>query len=475
MENKNGLGLTTDETLALAQGLEPGPRKATSAQKSITTSNFLYGYPLEAPSKKLYFIEDAMRRRIPRILNETGGVAAHWKRITAINAGKVKAGVAAGEVATSMTLTSDEKSVNYKSFNQYTDYTDEARIFGRKFEDVPQLGMLAVLQSLMIQEDRYDIGGNITALGAPTGLAAVDSDTAGSLSASTAYDFGVSALTLHGYLNGAKGIVAAADSPDETDPDTLTTFSTASGKTSVTLTWTDVPGAFAYNVYSAAHGATLKWQKTVFANTCNLGTVAAGNAPNAADQTADAYGYDGILAQCVAAGSGAYYKSMDGAPLTTNGSGGVSQFDTLLQSIWNSYRVSPTMALINAQESDSITKLSVGSSATNAVRININQEDKNKFTAGAAVTSYFNRYTQQLIELVTSVHMPPGKIIFVGENVPYPNAETPNNLEKELQQEYYGEMFARVKRVTPVGATMIGALKLYLPGACGILANCGAA
>jgi hypothetical protein len=87
------------------------------------------------------------------------------------------------------------------------------------------------------------------------------------------------------------------------------------------------------------------------------------------------------------------------------------------------------------------------------------------------VAAYWNPYTSQNIKILTSVHMAPGKILLLGETVPYPNSETPNNFEVELQQEYYGELFARTTRSTPVGVTCIGALKIYLPGACGIISN----
>ena len=472
---KNGLGLTTEETIALATGLQTGPRNPTSAAIKTGITNgttALGGYPLEKPAKSLYFIEDAMRRRIPRVVNPMGGDTAHWKVITAINSAKVKAGVAEGALATAITLATSPKSAAYKTLNQTNSYTDEAKFFVRQFMDMPQLGMLSTLQSLMIQEDRYIIGGNQAVLGAPTGLTVTDSATAGSLSAGTDYSYAVSALTVHGWLNGAKGKVTGVDSPDETDPVAVVNHGNLGGAiTSVDLAWNDVKGAFAYNVFITLTGGAYKWQKTVFANGCNLGTIAAGNPCNAADQTADTLGYSGILEQLVAVSSGAYYKSMDNAVLTSDGAGGVVQIEAMLASIWNNYRVSPTMMLINSQEATSIKKLTVGSSTANAVRVTISQDDKNKFTAGSAVNTYFSPYTEQLIEFKTSVHCPPGKIIGIGETVPYPNAEVPNNLEVELQQEYYGEIFARTSRVTPVGVTAIGALKVYLPGACGIISN----
>jgi hypothetical protein len=482
MPQTNNLGLTTDETLALAQGLQTGPRKSTSAVKTgITSSQYLYGYPLEAPAKKLYFIEDTLRRRIPRVLNETGGVAAHWKVITAINSGHIKASVAAGAVATALTLSTAEKSANYKTLNQYNTYDDESRIFGRKFEDVPQLGMLSTLQSLMIQEDRYDLGGNITALGAPTTVTVADGASSGGTFVATAYYISVSALTIHGWQNGAAGRISSVDAPDETTAtscNTGTPFSATANHT-LTCSWTDVPNAFAYNIYcGTASYAAAVYIGTAFTNSVTLtsptsynGYTTGTGVGNSADQTADANAYNGIVPLLNAASSGAYYKNLAGSALTGDGSGGVVEIETMLQYIWNNYRVSPTAFFVNAQESKSIKKLAIGSSTSNAVRVTINEDDKNKFTAGSAVNTYFSPYQEQLIEIKTSVHVPPGKIIAIGETVPYPNAETPNNLEMELQQEYYGEMFARTTRVTPVGVTMIGALKLYLPGACGIISN----
>ena len=78
------LGNSTEETLKFAQSLEKGQKAVAGATKSITSSLNLVGYPLEAPAKKLYFVEDTMRRRIPRKLSEVGGTACHWKAITKV-------------------------------------------------------------------------------------------------------------------------------------------------------------------------------------------------------------------------------------------------------------------------------------------------------------------------------------------------------------------------------------------------------
>ena len=485
--------LSVQETIDLASGIERGPRNPTSkaaVKTGIAAANYLYGYPLEDPAKKLYFIEDALRRRIPRKVNEQGGTAAHWKVITGINSAKVKAGVAEGAVNTAITLATAEKSMNYRTLNMYNTYTDESKFFGRKFEDIPQLGMLVTLQDLMIQEDRYQLGGVDVTIGKPATVTAVDSGATGTFSA-TGYYIVVSALTLHGYLNGAKGRIAGVDAADESIGTTANSGTlTPTNLHGVTISWTDVPGAAAYNIYigttsyaAATYVGTATCNSvTVTSPTSYAGQTAGTGVTNLADQTADQYGYEGILQQLAAltgtVGSTgsygtmtAYYKDNAGVAPTSDGAGGCVELETLLQSIWNNYRISPTVLFLNAQEAKSLKKLAIGSSTANAVRIVVTPDGKNEFGAGSAVNAYWNPYTAQWIDIVTSVHVPPGKLMAIGETVPYPNSETANNLEMDLQQEYYGELFARTTRSTPVGVTCIGALKLYLPGACGIIAN----
>ena len=489
------MGGITQETLDMTNSIiadvrSKGPRLPTTekAGKDITVgSNVLYGYPLEAPSKKLYPIEDSMRRRTPRWQNPIGGTYAHWKVVTAINSAKLKAGVVEGAVNTAISISDAEKSKKYVTLNMYNSYSDEARFMGRRFEDIAAYTMLATLQSLMIDEDVYIIGGCDAQINKPTGaLTVADSATVGSLTASTAYDFAVTALTLHGYLNGATGKVGGTNATDETDYLALTSYSTGVGVTAADLSWATVKGAVAYNIYGLPHtgtGTDMLYLKTVTTNRATVTTITgtAAHYPNTADMTKDAYGYEGMHQQIVnlydVSGTGtygtmtAYNKTMDGAELSGDGAAGVTEIDNALQSIWNSARISPTLLLVNAQESRSLKALAIGSASTNAARITVAMDGQAEFKAGAAVTAYFNPFTAQWIPIITSLHVAPGTIYLVGERVPYPNSETPNNFEVELQQEYYAEEFARVARAQPLGVTCIGALKLYFPTACGIIQN----
>ena len=120
------LGTITQETIDETKGiLSKGVqqlRAPTSARKDITVAgDVLYGYPLEAPAKKLYPVEDSMRRRVPRWVNPVGGTYAHWKQITAINTNKVKAGVAEGAINDMIALADREMSARYVTLNMAGD------------------------------------------------------------------------------------------------------------------------------------------------------------------------------------------------------------------------------------------------------------------------------------------------------------------------------------------------------------------
>ena len=385
------LGEVTQETIDITNGiLKAGKVPLRGDTKSITAATTaLTGYPLEAPAKRLYPLEDQMRRRVPRFVNPQGGTDAHWKQITAINSLGVKAGVAEGVRNSNVTLTTAPKSAAYKTLSMSNEYTQEAMVMGRRFEDVPALTMLTALQNLMIQEDRYIIGGNQTGLNAAMAaatIAATGSTLAGgTLTSGTAYSVAVSALTLQGYLNGATGRSGGTtDSPDETIAKKLSNQTPGGSYNALTVTWTDIPAAFAYNVFISTNATdTPFYWGTVTTNKAVVGlNKTSGNVTNTADQTADTLGYSGLLEQITAAGAltaGAYYKDMSNAAMTADSAGGIKEIDTMLASMFNTWGAGPTMALINSQEATTMKLLTLGASATNTVRVMIDKGESEGF------------------------------------------------------------------------------------------------
>jgi hypothetical protein len=237
-------GVTAETLAAFQQALAAGALDADALAKATTTQGFssttaIEGYNLEAPAKSLFPVLSPLRNRIPRVPS-AGGSAVHWKAITAINASKVKAGVAEGVRNSVVSTTVADQLQAYKSFGLDDSVTFEAQINSKGFQDVRALGAANLLSAVMVEEEKLILGGNVTDIGKPGAITFADTaaDASGSLTAATTYDVAISALTLYGYLNGATGR-GSANSPDETDGRTGSHATTASGAGSdaIAMTW----------------------------------------------------------------------------------------------------------------------------------------------------------------------------------------------------------------------------------------------
>jgi hypothetical protein len=81
-----------------------------------------------------------------------------------------------------------------------------------------------------------------------------------------------------------------------------------------------------------------------------------------ADSSANpSYAYNGLYTTAMAAGSNAYVSTLatgtagTGTFLTASGRGSVNEIDTMFQTMWNNFQLSPTVLYVNAQELKNIT------------------------------------------------------------------------------------------------------------------------
>lgn len=476
-------GITAETLAAISQALARGSLDADALAKATTTQGFssttaIEGYNLEAPSKSLFPVLSPLRNRIPRVTSK-GGSAVHWKAITAINAAKLKAAVAEGVRNAVVSTTTEDKLQAYKSFGLDDSVTFEAQINARGFQDVRATSQANLLSAVMIEEEKLILGGNVTDIGKPASITAADTaaDGSGSLTAATTYYYGVSALTLYGYLNGAAGrIGGTTDSPDESDARTGNHATTASGAGSdaIALSWPAVRGAAAYNVFAGAT-STLKYVATVTANAYTLLAIpGSGDPANTADQTGDALAFDGIIPQIAAATGGAYFKDLAGATLTSDNAGGIVEIDAMLKSLYDNARISPTAILVSSQESRNMAlKVAIAASTTQVQLIQQVGAD-GTIQAGLTLTYYRNPYFGgRPIPVITHPFHPAGLIQAIAEQLPYANTNVPNPFELDVAQEYTSYDWALVQRKYEFGIYGREALKVYFPAGCGVIAGIG--
>ena len=129
---------------------------------------------------------------------------------------------------------------------------------------------------------------------------------------------------------------------------------------------TPITGALGYAWFVGTAGAE-KLEAITTINSATfavplLGTGQTAASVAATDKSANAsLGFDGLLTTACLPGSGAYYKSLatgtagTGTALTASGRGTINEIDVMLQNMWDTYQVSPTVIYVNSQELKNIT------------------------------------------------------------------------------------------------------------------------
>jgi hypothetical protein len=490
----NNLSDLTAEALQEFRKAVQNPMPTEELQKAgITQSTGLVWYDLQVPAKQLFPVITPLRNKIPRV-SGGGGTATNWRAVTAINANSLRGFVPEGKRNGAVTTTVASRSAAYKSIGLEDTVTFEAELAAVNFEDIRAKTAQRLLWATMIEEELAILGGNNgVALGTPTAPTVTVIDGGGSVPDAT-YNVIVVALTLYGYLasslsGGVVGLVSVAT----VDGDSFTygggssqqsaatsTGAIANGDDSAIRASTPVvAGAVAYAWYVGTAGNE-KLEAITTINSVEL-TALAGTGQAAsvitADNSQNAYAFDGILYQAWTSGSNAYIVNQatgtpgTGTPLTADGVGGISEINTLFKSLWDNYRLSPTAIYANAQEINNITNKVLGATAVQLPFVAGQDVD-----GGIRVKALLNRFamgTSPMVPVELHPYMPPGLLMACTERLPYPVTNIPNVMEMKLRRDYYQMEWPLRKRQYETGVYCDGVLAHYFPPSVGIIANIG--
>jgi hypothetical protein len=482
-----------DQTLALLKGSYQTP--LAKAGNTVTTASGLVQFDLQAPAKNLYPVITILGKRIPRVKGK-GGTATNWRQVNAIigsgwdNTGWVPEGQRAGV----MSINTANKAAAYATLGEEGALTFEAQSAAEGFEDERSRNSVRVLQKAMLKEEIAILGGNASlALGtAPTPTLSAAGSGA-TLPAAT-YSVICVALTLEGYLNSsvANG-VATSKTVTGQDGQTFTLNGGSSNKSSnatqavtlgqaLTASVASVAGALGYAWYVGTAGSEVLQAITsvpsaAFSAPLTTGTQAA-TAVTADSSTNANTAFDGLLTTALKSGSGAYVKDLAGAAMTASGRGTVAEIDTVLQSLWDSYRVSPSVMLVNSQEQKNITnKVLSGSDADSVaplLRQNVTVGADGEIRAGQVVSWYFNPFclgTGKMIPVILHPNVPPGTILMWAEDLPaqYQTNEVPNVAEMHVRRDWYDIEWPLTSRSYQHGIYAEETLAVYAPFAMAVL------
>jgi hypothetical protein len=465
--------------------------KSTFAQSGSATTGLTY-YDLEAGAKMLYPVLTPLRNEIPRVSGK-GGIQANWKAVTGINTSGIRVGVSQGNRGAVMAVSVADYAAAYKGIGIEDNVNFEAQYAGQGFEDIRALAAKVGLQALMLAEEILILGGNGTlALGTTPTPSTTASTTGGTMTATTKVIVCV-ALTLEGYLNASvTGGIPTEVTRTNADA-SVDTFGGGSAQKSagasqattgttgsITATVTAVRGAVAYAWYvgASASAATLAQITTVneavLTTDTGAGTQTGGDLPSA-DNSVNNLVFDGLITQAQKAGSGSYYRSLDGATLTADGAGGIVEIDAALKSFWDNYKLTPDTIWISSDLALTISQKILQGNANGAYRIVVNME-QGMMVGGVMVATYLNRFSMagaNVVKIRIHPNMPQGLILFTSNSIPYPVSGVGNVMQIRTRQEYYQIEWPLVTRKYEYGVYADEVLQHYFPPSMGCIANIG--
>ncbi len=490
----------TDNTLEQIKQALANPSQDLA--KSISLSTGLVAIDLQAPAKNLYPTITPLRNSIPRVGGGTG-TATQWRQVSAITGSGYDAmgWVPEGQRSARMSYTTASKAAAFVTIGEEDQLSFEAEAAAQSFEDLNASMTLRLLQKMMRKEESGLLGGNASlALGTPATPVVSASGTTATLPAAT-YSVIVVALAFEGFKNSSlAGGIATRQTITGADGNTFTLNSGSSNKSAnatqaVTLgqtlfaSVTPVQGAVAYAWYVGAAGSeTLQAITTI--NSAAFAAPLAGGRQAATAITQDsssnpALAFDGVLTAALNPVNGAYVNILPtgtagtGTVLTASGRGSVNEIDVMLQSMWDNFRLSPTVLYVNSQELKNITNKVLSNASGPLLRYNASATggvDPYAIVAGGTVEFYFNPFSVDGgVKIPVKVHpdLPPGTIIGLSERLPaaYQSNEVPNVAEVKTRRDYYRVDWPLRTRQREVGVYAEEVLAIYAPFAMGVISN----
>jgi hypothetical protein len=471
--------------------------------KTVTLGTGLTYYDLRAPALNLFPTLTPLRNAIPRNQRKNPGDALRYKAITAINGSGYNwtPFVPEGKRAGRMTYSLVNKTLSYATIGEEDSITEEAMYASEGFEDENSMIQLRLMLKTMVKEEAGILAGNNSlALGTP-GTPTLSASGSGATLPAATYSVIVVALTQLGYMQSTLGAgVATTQSVASADGSTFTLNGGASNKSTgatqaATLgqtlfaTVAPVTGAVAYAWYVGTAGSeTLQAITTI--NSATFAAPLAGSRQAATVIAADysnnsGLAFDGLMTTAfLNAGTNSYFACLPsgtagtGTPLTASGVGSVNEIDTMLKSMWDNYRISPTVIYVSSQELKSITKLVLSNASAPLLKYEAQADggDGYRLTANGAVAFYFNPYTPDggtKIPVKIHPNLAPGTILAWAEKLPawYVSNETPLVAEMLTRKDYYTQMWPKVTRQQDYGVYAQEALAVYAPFAAGVITN----
>jgi hypothetical protein len=455
--------LTADALAGLNNALASQRVAMQDIQKEITLtvplSTSFAAFDLEAPSKLLTPRPTPLRNRIPRkkgvgtshrvkrILGYTGtgtgGVGQTWPGITESTTNAF--GSINYQRGPQITYAADDLVLPYNSYSLSDAVSFDANFSGMGYQDLRQLSSTSTLYATMLMEERMMLMARGTASGYSGALAQPVIASAN----------GVAKVATETQLPNGQFIVFVTANAGIAS----TGFgeSIVSAQASETTTGTQVlevklaapvVGALGYNLYVQSGAQTVATYQGTFQgltarlvggtsvstpNTIVYSTTGAAVTRAAADTSAYATGYDGILPTLLGPNTG--YNNAINAPFSTSNPG--VEFQTVFSNLYNSVKADPDEVLLNGADRKQLSDAIKNGSVAN-YRLMIDNPGTDGVTYGSVVTGLQNEVTGKAVNLTVHPWLPQGVAPVMSYTLPIPDTEVSDVWANFLVQDYMG-------------------------------------
>ena len=472
-------------------------------QKALTVSSGFVGINLEATAKLMLPLYAGLRNRVPVDRPKQGGTQAIWRMQLgyggfdfSANMGTAFAAVGGNATGTAVTIQADYRSQALKGEVDF-----EAIPMAQGFDEPLAVETSRVLATLLKLEELLTLGGNSVALPVAAGTG-TPSAAAGAFGAGN-WTVQIGALTLAGCLSNADS-TAPSHSGESLPSAAIVVVVPGGTATYLDVTWAPVRGALGYKVYcgiAAGNAITYLCPKANLAYALDTpltttaitddGTTYVGvnririTAPSLntyqtvpiADATVQANAYDGLVNWVEKSTMYSVNLAASGTRLLVNGAGqaltnaaaGIVEFDRILQSMWSTWQISPTLIVASPQSVAHLTNKLAAVNSGFMYRVDITQE-RGKFTGGVFLSAYVNKFAATMlgdqaatIPVWSHPYMPDGTYLFMVERVPYQYSREARGFALDVLQPYTYFELARSARTIPFDIFFTQVLKCYHP------------
>ena len=456
------------DTLGITEETMEMVKAATSG---ITTTTGIAGVVLDPKLFSLVPVDTPFFNSTPRHGSSMGARFAFWQTLLNVNNAQPDIGTPFEQAGQLVLIQDQYLASQFVPMALGGTVSEDALATAQGYADALAVDTLQTINQVLIGMDIHQLNAQNFALptaGTPTLTA---SPTGGSIAASTAVYVKVAGRSGVNYYRGGSQAVSSEAGPN--------TSSSSSSTNSVTGFVAAIKGAAAYDWYVGSSSGAEYYYTTTTTNTVTITAVptVAQNVPSlsgiynagkqgptsapTSDSSYQAYWQNGLTASILGdyyaqpdqlgAGltftnlvtpgtgttQGAYYNSLDGAQLSVQGAA-LEQIDVMNRAIYDTYQVTPTRLLMGSQSINDIANALLDNPQAVTWLVPTDASGRAHLVAGGAVAIYLNKTVNgKPITLELQPHLPPGQIVAVVDEVPFPGANITTALSVETLIDFW--------------------------------------